>query len=100
MEGAAGGGAAPRLARRGLKVEGTLERMECGKQVRLHVRVGGAVKIFLIPDSAKAELRSGSGAALACGVQAPALAVKVEYQELQPGAAAGAAGMVRSLEFQ
>jgi tetratricopeptide (TPR) repeat protein len=83
-------------------VEGTLEVMECGKLARLHVRVGDAVKIFVIPDPTKVDVRSGSGAAveMTCGPQHPPRALSLDYQELPAAAAMGAAGLVRSLEFR
>jgi tetratricopeptide (TPR) repeat protein len=75
-------------------VEGTLENMECGTLARLHVRVDGAVKIFLFPDPTKAPI----GVELQCGPQVPPRALRIEYQELP--SASGATGLIRTLEFQ
>ena len=73
-------------------VEGVLESIECqGKLARLHVRVGDAARTFLIPDIAAAQ-------ALQCGPRT-AIAVRIEFQAMPVGAA-GADGIVRSLEFR
>jgi Flp pilus assembly protein TadD len=81
-------------------VEGMLENMECGKLARLHVRVDGAVRIFVIPDPTRVVTRTGSGGAMRmqCGPQRPPRAVRIEYQELP--AAEGVAGLVRTLDFK
>jgi tetratricopeptide (TPR) repeat protein len=81
-------------------VQGTLENMECGTVARLHVRVDGMVKIFIISDPNKITIVSGSGQAvsLECGIQKQPASVRVEYQAV-PGEG-GSAGLVRSLEFK
>jgi hypothetical protein len=81
-------------------VEGTLENMECGSLARLHVRVEGTLKIFVIPDPTKVSIRSGSGEAveLQCGVQSPARALRLEYQAMP--SVPGVTGLVRTLEFK
>jgi len=81
-------------------VEGKLEEMECGQIARLHVRVGEAIQIFLIPDPTKIVISSGSGEAvsLQCGEQKPARTLHIEYQAVSP--ASGATGLVRTLEFR
>jgi tetratricopeptide (TPR) repeat protein len=81
-------------------MEGTLETMECGKLARLHVRVDGKFRIFVMPDPRAVSIRSGTGEPLdlQCGAQKPARTVRIEYQAL-PGQA-DAAGLVRSLEFK
>ncbi|HEY1342182.1 MAG TPA: hypothetical protein VGF59_31960 [Bryobacteraceae bacterium] len=78
--------------------EGTLQTVEClGKLANLHVRVGGAVKKFVIPDPTKVVIRSENGEAIefTCGPQ-KARPVRIEYQALPSG---DAAGIVRMLEF-
>jgi hypothetical protein len=81
-------------------VEGTLEEMECGKLARLHVRVDGEIRIFVIPDPTRVVTRTGSGGTIRmqCGPQKPPSAVRIEYQELP--AADGVAGLVRALDFK
>jgi tetratricopeptide (TPR) repeat protein len=81
-------------------IEGTLENMECGSLARLHVRVEGAIKIFVIPDPTKVSIRSGSGEAveLQCGAQSPARALRLEYQVMP--SVPGVTGLVRTLEFK
>jgi Flp pilus assembly protein TadD len=78
---------------------GTIEKVEClGKLAKLHVRVDGAVKKFLIPDPTSVIIRSGAGKAvdLQCGPQ-KARTVRVEYQATP--ATVDAAGIVRTLVF-
>jgi tetratricopeptide (TPR) repeat protein len=73
-------------------VEGVLESVECqGKAARLHVRVKDSDRLFLVPN-----LTADKG--LACGPAAN-LAVRLEFQAM-PANAAGADGIVRSLEFR
>jgi hypothetical protein len=81
-------------------VEGMFEHLECGKSARLHVRVDGKIRIFVITDPRSVTIRSGNGAPvdLQCGPQKPPRAVRVEYQAV-PGQPDGE-GQVRSLEFQ
>lgn len=81
-------------------VEGMLESLECGQIARLHVRVDGAERIFVIPDPRAVGMRGGSGEAvdLRCGPQKPPHAVRIEYQTI--AARAGAEGVVLSLEFK
>ena len=78
-------------------VEGALENMECGTLARLHVRVDGALRVFLIPDPSKVAIGSGSGATveMQCGVQKPPKPLRIEYQEIAAGQA-----LVRVLEFK
>ena len=81
-------------------VEGTFEHLECGKPARLHVRVAGKIRIFLIADPGSVTIRNGNGAPvdLQCGPQKPPRALRIEYQA-QPGQP-DTAGLVRSLEFK
>jgi len=81
-------------------VEGTLENMECGKLARLHVRVDGVVKIFVIPVPSKISIASGSGepVELECGTQKKAAALRIEYQPM-PGTL-DVTGLVRTLAFK
>ena len=73
-------------------VEGVLESIECqGKLAKLRVRVGDSARTFVIPDITTAK-------ALQCGQQT-AIAVRIEFQAMPLGAA-GADGIVRSLEFK
>lgn len=97
--------AQPRLVRRTATpdfsaVDGALEEMECGRLARLHVRVEGVVKIFLIPDPRGVSIRSGTGevVALDCGKLATPRLLRLEYQAAPE--ASGATGIVRSLEFK
>ena len=69
-------------------LEGMLESLECGKVARLHVRVDGEIRVFLMPQPID----------LPCGAQKPARAVHIEYQALPTQS--DAAGLVRSLEFK
>ena len=81
-------------------IEGMFEHLECGKAARLHVRVDGKVRIFVINDPRSVTIRNGNGAPvdLDCGPQKPPHAVRIEYQA-SPGQP-DAAGLVRSLEFK
>ena len=81
-------------------VEGVLEHLECGKSARLHVRVDGKIRIFVIADPRSVTIRSGDGAPvdLQCGPQKPPRALRIEFQAV-PGQP-DAAGLVRSLEFK
>lgn len=73
-------------------VEGTLQSVDCqGKTARLHIRVKGADRLFLIPD-----LNAAKG--LTCG-PASDIAVRIEFQAMPVGAE-GADGLVRKLEFK
>jgi tetratricopeptide (TPR) repeat protein len=78
-------------------VEGILEHLECGEFARLHVRVDGRIRIFVITDSLAVNMRDRHGAPvyLQCGPQKPPRALRIEYQE-QPDAP----GAVRLLEFK
>jgi hypothetical protein len=80
-------------------VEGTLENMECGAVARLHVRIDGEIKVFLIPDPTRNPiLKAGAKAInLECGAQKPQRPVRIEYQEMPSGAGAA---LVRTLEFK
>src|SRR5262249_7844800 len=93
---------APVLVRRDAlpSATGTLEEMECGKLARLHVRVEGEVRIFVIPDPAAIQVASGTGepVELQCGRQKNALTLRIEYQAL-PGSP-DVAGLVRTLEVK
>ena len=82
------------------QAEGALENMECGTLARLHVRVDGALKIFIIPDPTKVSIRHGAGepVELQCGPQSPPRALHLEYQSLP--SMPGVTGLVRSLEFK
>jgi hypothetical protein len=77
-----------------------LESLECGQIARLHVRVDGAERIFVIPDPRAVGMRGGNGEAvdLECGPQKPPHAVRIEYQAV--AARAGGEGVVLSLEFK
>ncbi len=67
---------------------------------RLHVRVDGTLKIFIIPDPTKVSIRNGAGepVELQCGPQSPPRTLRLEYQSLP--AMPGVTGLVRTLEFQ
>jgi tetratricopeptide (TPR) repeat protein len=82
------------------RVTGKLEEMECGKLARLHVRVEGAVWIFVIPDPAAIPIASATGepVELQCGRQKNAPTLRVEYQVV-PGSP-DVAGLVRTLEVK
>jgi hypothetical protein len=81
-------------------VEGVLESMECGTLARLHVRVSGEIKIFVIPDPRHIAVSGGSGQSmqLQCGPQKNPAALRIEYQAMPGGT--DVAGLVRSLEFK
>jgi tetratricopeptide (TPR) repeat protein len=81
-------------------IEGTLENMECGKLARLHVRTGGKLSVFVIPDPRAVSIRGGNGELvdLQCGLQNPPRAVRLGYQSIP--AQPDVAGLVRSLEFR
>ena len=73
-------------------VEGALESVDCqGTTARLHVRVKGSERLFLVPDLAAAK-------DLACGPGANS-AVRIEFQAMPVGAE-GADGIVRKLEIR
>jgi tetratricopeptide (TPR) repeat protein len=73
-------------------VEGTIETIECqGKAASVHVRVGDSERTFLIPDVAGVK-------DLQCGPR-EGIAVRIEFQAMPVGAA-GADGIVWSLEFK
>jgi tetratricopeptide (TPR) repeat protein len=78
-------------------VEGLLEHLECGEFARLHVRVDGRIRIFVITDSLAVNMRDRHGAPvyLQCGPQKPPRALRIEYQA-QPGQP----DAVRLLEFK
>ena len=80
--------------------DGMFEHLECGKAARLHVRVDGKIRIFVINDPRSVAMRNDNGAPvdLQCGPQKPPRAVRIEYQAV-PGQP-GPAGLVRSLEFK
>ncbi len=80
--------------------EGSLEDMECASVARLHVRVDGVIKIFVIPDPTKVSTRSGTGGQLdiQCGPQKPPRPLRLEYQALP--SLPGVTGLVRTLEFK
>ncbi|MGB7761071.1 MAG: tetratricopeptide repeat protein [Bryobacteraceae bacterium] len=81
-------------------MEGMFEHLECGKSARLHVRVEGKIRVFVITDPESVTIRNDNGAPveLQCGPQKPPRALRVEYQPL-PGQPE-AAGRVRALEFK
>uniref|UniRef100_Q01UR5 DUF1570 domain-containing protein n=1 Tax=Solibacter usitatus (strain Ellin6076) TaxID=234267 RepID=Q01UR5_SOLUE len=82
------------------QAEGTLENMECGTLARLHVRIDGALKIFIIPDPTKVSIRNGAGepVQLQCGPQSPHRALRLEYQAVP--SMPGVTGLVRTLELK
>ncbi|MEO8595379.1 MAG: hypothetical protein ABI759_18810 [Candidatus Solibacter sp.] len=84
----------------GPAVEGALEIMECGTVARLHLRVAGAVKVFVIPDPSKVAIQGADGkpVELQCGAQKPPRPLRLEYQPLP--ALPGVTGAVLSLEFK
>ena len=76
---------------RGVRIEGVLETLECGSLAKLHVRVGGQAKVFVMPNLSTA-------VDLPCGPQKNPPRVRIEYQPLPP--TSEVAGLIRSLEFQ
>jgi tetratricopeptide (TPR) repeat protein len=79
-------------------IEGTLENMECAKVARLHVRVEGKIRVFVIPDPRAVTIRSGNGEPvdLQCGPQKSSRGVRIEYQMV----AGQTDPVARSLEFR
>jgi len=81
-------------------VEGTLEVMDCGVLAKLHVRISGAVKIFVIPDPTKVSIYGSDGkpVEMQCGPQKPARSLKLGYRPI--AGMPDIAGAVISLEFK
>jgi tetratricopeptide (TPR) repeat protein len=78
--------------------EGSLEVMECDTLARLHVRIDGVIKIFVIPDPTKVSNGGGTPVDIQCGPQKPPRPLRLEYQALP--SLPGVTGLVRTLELK